>query len=210
MTSHHQNEEILTPISIHPITAVILAGGQSRRMGQDKALLMVKGVPLIRHTIDTVQSVTQTIFVMTPRIEKYRALVTPDCELVKELSPTQGPLAAFSRILPRINQDWILLLACDLPHLSITALQTWVSYLPDVSDDTVAVLPRHSKGWEPLCGFYHRRCLRSLQAFVQHGGRSFQDWLSQVAVTELPLTDVKTVFNCNTPEDWQKFQSQFP
>lgn len=73
--------------------------------------------------------------------------------------------------------------------------------LDTVGDDAIAALAHHAKGWEPLCGFYRRRCLPQLLEFINQGGRSFQQWLKQHSVQVLPVLEPEMLFNCNTPED---------
>ncbi len=100
-----------------------------------------------------------------------------------------------------MQTDWVLLLACDLPKLRIEVLQNWIDRLDSVEPDTIACLVHHDQRWEPLCGFYHRRCLPSLLHFIHQGGRSFQKWLQLHPVAVLPWTESDMLFNCNTPED---------
>jgi molybdopterin-guanine dinucleotide biosynthesis protein A len=80
-------------------------------------------------------------------------------------------------------------------------LQEWITRLDSVRDNAIAALAHHPKGWEPLCGFYRRRCLPQLLEFINQGGRSFQQWLRQYPVEVLPLSEPEMLFNCNTPED---------
>ncbi|MEO0870008.1 MAG: molybdenum cofactor guanylyltransferase, partial [Cyanobacteria bacterium J06642_11] len=68
-----------------------------------------------------------------------------------------------------------------------------------------AALPRHLSRWEPLCGFYHRRCLPALTKAIQQNERSFQKWLANETVVPLQVTDPKMLRNCNTPAQWQIF-----
>ena len=84
-------------------------------------------------------------------------------------------------------------------------LQDWKARLDIVEDEAIAALAHHVKGWEPLCGFYRRRCLPTLMEYISQGGRSFQEWLKQHPVKVLPLPDPGMLLNCNTPEDLASF-----
>lgn len=200
------------------LTAIVLAGGKSSRMGSDKALLPIKGVPLLQQVCQTAESCANIVYVVTPWPERYQHLLLPDCQLVKEvflssekestensiLLPTphsQGPLVGFAQGLAKVKTEWVLLLACDLPRLQVEVLQAWAAGLDNVEDEAIAALAHHPKGWEPLCGFYRRRCLPQLLGFINQGGRSFQQWLNQYSVKVLPLPAPEMLFNCNTPED---------
>lgn len=187
-------------------SAMVLAGGQSSRMGQDKALIPIQGMPLLRQVCTIALKCTREVFVVTPWPERYRDILPKNCHLIQEMlllgeAQSHGPLVAFAQGLTQVKRDWVLLLACDLPQLQVEVLQNWGSNLINAPKDVVALLPRSPKGWEPLCGFYRRQCLPQLIDYINQGGRSFQQWLAQHPVQELPVRDRQVLFNCNTPED---------
>ncbi len=173
-------------------------------MGQDKALLPIQGVPLIQLVCGIAQSCADPVYVVTPWPERYQELLPETCRFITEvhLPLPQGPLIGFAQGLAQVQTDWVLLLACDLPRLRLEVLQDWAAGLNSVGQEVLALLPRHAKGWEPLCGFYRRSCLSALTDFINQGGRSFQQWLAQHPVQILPLSeDDQMLFNCNTPAD---------
>jgi molybdopterin-guanine dinucleotide biosynthesis protein A len=196
-------------------------------MGQDKALIEIRGVPLLQHICQVACSCCHPVYVVTPRVEQYRPLLPPGCRCIAEVfthakpddglldkpdeklrGKPHGPLVGFAQGLASVQTDWLLLLACDLANLDGETVQTWLGQLAQVPPTAIAFLPRHAKGWEPLCGFYHRRCGDSLQRFVAAGGRSFQRWLAQETVHPfihpLTVTDPRVLLNCNQPEDLQQ------
>ncbi|WP_414548117.1 molybdenum cofactor guanylyltransferase [Anabaena sp. CCY 0017] len=189
------------------LSAIVLAGGKSSRMGEDKALISIGGMPLLQLVCGVAAGCTGHVYVVTPWPERYQHLVLPSCQFIQEvpLSPSsslsQGPLVGFAQGLAQVQTDWVLLLACDLPRLRVEVLQAWASELDSVPDEAIATLVHHSKGWEPLCGFYRRRCTPQLLEFVNQGGKSFQQWLNQHPIQVLSLPVSEMLFNCNTPED---------
>lgn len=197
------------------LTALVLAGGQSTRMGQDKALIPVQGVPMLRRVCEVALACTPDVAVVTSWPDRYRDVIPAACRSIQEPLPTStpgtssqtltvrspGPLVGFAYGLSQIETDWVLLLACDLPRLESAVLQQWITQLDQVPQEAIAYLSKQPAGWEPLCGFYRDRCLSSLQAFISQGGRSFQNWLAQETVAELPPFDSQMLFNCNTPAD---------
>lgn len=200
----------MTAESTPTLQAIILAGGLSSRMGQDKALIAVNGVPLLLRTCRVARQCTEQICVVTPWVERYQSLLAADglsVQLIQEVRSTQetpphGPLVGFLQGLAQTQTDWVLLLACDLPNLHTEVLQQWIAELPHVSKQVNVLLPQNPQGWwEPLCGLYRRSCQSSLEVFVQNGGRSFQRWLSSQSVQPLTLADPEMLLNCNTPED---------
>ncbi|NJP08423.1 MAG: molybdenum cofactor guanylyltransferase [Leptolyngbyaceae cyanobacterium RU_5_1] len=195
------------------LAAIVLAGGQSSRMGRDKALISIQGVPLLQRTCEVALQCTAAVYVVTSRTEQYRAVVPDGCCLVQEhplpgeMLP-HGPLVGFAQGLAHTHTEWVLLLACDLPLLRADVLRSWMWKL-DQAGSEIALLPKTESGWEPLCGFYRASCLPSLSDFIDQGGRSLQRWLSQVNVNAIAFSsspdehsrDRDMLFNCNTPED---------
>ncbi|YAF98705.1 MAG: molybdenum cofactor guanylyltransferase [Nodularia sp. CChRGM 3473] len=197
-------------------------------MGTDKALISIQGVPLLQRVCSVAASCADTVYIVTPWPARYQHLVLPRCQFVQEVplslvgqdqansphflvpsSPhSHGPLIGFSQGLAQVQTNWVLLLACDLPRLQVEVLQAWASRLNTVEDQAIAALTYHPKGWEPLCGFYRRRCLPQLLEFINQGGRSFQQWLNQHHVQVLPSPASEMLFNCNTPEDWALISSK--
>lgn len=191
------------------LAAVILAGGRSQRMGEDKALLQKDGVSLLRHTWEVAQALTPTVWIVTPRRDRYQSLLPATAQWIAEYPPDSGqapagPIMAFRQALQQIPTDWVLLLACDLPNLQPEVLQQWREDLSQLPAGAIAYLPQTSKGWEPLCGFYRSSCLTSLQTYTAQGKRSFQGWLDQQLVVPIPQVPTEMLANCNTPEDWKR------
>ena len=194
------------------LAAIVLAGGKSTRMGQDKALLVKSDRPLLTHVCTVARDCLNLVYVVTPWIAKYRDLVPPNIKFIEEtiILPNQDsncPLIGFYQGLQQVKAEWILLLACDLPNLTTEAIAQWQQQLPKVSDSEIALLPRDSKGWQPLCGFYRRSCLPLLEQYINNGGKSFQTWLSQYSVRETIVSDRSVLFNCNTWDDWLRVSS---
>lgn len=199
------------------LTAIVLAGGKSSRMGRDKALIPIQGVPLLGRVCGIAEACADRVYIVTPWPERYQHLILPRCQFIQELpfsapspsspsSPSsspfpQGPVVGFAQGLAQVQTEWVLLLACDLPRLEIEVLQEWIAGLDGVEEGAIAALVHNPKGWEPLCGFYRRRCLPQLLEFINQGGRSFQQWLQRHSVQVLSLSEPKMLFNCNTPED---------
>jgi molybdopterin-guanine dinucleotide biosynthesis protein A len=195
------------------LSVIILAGGQSSRMGRDKALIMVEGIPLLQRTCAIALQCSSQVVVVTSEIRDYSTIVPDRCWVIEEKlfpgkSKPQGPLVGFAQGLVQIKTAWVLLLACDLPRLNQDILQHWMRQLSQVGD-AIALLPQGEKGWEPLCGFYRTDCLPSLTQFMEQGGRSLQAWLAQTSVQTIQFSDdpdtrrqeQAMLFNCNTPED---------
>jgi molybdopterin-guanine dinucleotide biosynthesis protein A len=188
------------------ITALILAGGKSSRMGQDKALIPWDGTPLLRRVCDVALSCCSSVYILTPHPDCYRSIVPSECHFLLEANPGQGPLVALANGLEQLPAaNWVWLLACDLPRLQVSVVQGWIARLADVPTATLAVVPyrKDINSFEPLCGFYRPEIKTDLKAFQQTGKRSFQSFLRHSAVCPLPLSEAEilTLWNCNSPAD---------
>jgi molybdopterin-guanine dinucleotide biosynthesis protein A len=192
------------------LSAIVLAGGKSSRMGRDKALICIHGVPLLQKICQIARSCSKHVYIVTPWPERYQYLDLSGCEFILETplnsaidsqKPLAGPIVGFAQGLKHVKTDWVLLLACDLPNLKLAVFTDWIEQLETVEAEAIACLVHQVHGWEPLCGFYRRSCLTLLVDFIHQGGTSFQDWLGNHQVAVLPLTELDMLFNCNTPED---------
>ena len=192
------------------IAVLVLAGGKSSRMGSDKALLEIEGKSLLQRAIEVGASLTSEVYVLTAWPDRYRSTLTQKCQFLVESNPGSGPLVALTQGLTEIAAEWILLLACDLPLLEVEIVQNWADRLTNVPPSTFAVVPYQTERWEPLCGFYHRASLSSLQSFIESGGRSFQAWLSEIAAIPLAVGEAEAVMlsNCNTPEEFEQLKGK--
>ncbi|MEG5060904.1 molybdenum cofactor guanylyltransferase [Microcoleus sp. A2-C5] len=193
----------------HKIAVIVLAGGQSSRMGRDKALLEIEGESLLQRACEVAAVVTPQVYVLTAWPDRYRSTLTQQSQFLLEYNPGSGPLVALTQGLTAIAADWILLLACDLPLLDAQIIQNWASQLTAFPPSTLAVVPYQNSRWEPLCGFYRQQSLPSLQSFIDRGGRSFQQWLNQIPAKPLPVGERESIMlsNCNTLEEFDKLKS---
>jgi molybdenum cofactor guanylyltransferase len=183
------------------LSILILAGGLSTRMGTDKALIPFEGLPLLMHVFQTAQTLNLPIAIVTPWPERYAALDLPGATFIAETNIGQGPVAGLTCGLEKANSEWVLLLACDMPRLDSAVLRNWTLRLPNISNDVLALVPRHDDQWEPLCAFYHRSCLDSLKSYLATGRKSFHQWLTENPTQTLNVTDTGMFFNCNRLED---------
>ena len=148
---------------------------------------------------------TEKVYVLTPWIERYQNILPTECNYLIETQPAKGPVYGLSSGLAQIDADWILLLACDLPLLDIKIITSWVNKLDKIPTSTLALVPRRSDIWEPMCGFYRKELKAELDNFLNTEKCSFQRLLSNIAVEALDI-DYKAssmLLNCNYPEDLQ-------
>lgn len=183
------------------LCAVILAGGQSRRMGSDKAMLIVRGRPLIDLVVDKVRSLTDSILISCNETTPYAFMGLP---AVQDVYRGQGPLAGLHAAMKACSRPLYLLLACDLPEIQAALLHTLIRNIGDCD----AVIPRTSDGRvHPLAAVYRRSCLPRLEHNLERGVNRVTDLFLDSALrvrwlgpTEGGFED-SDLHNLNTPED---------
>lgn len=202
------------------LTVVILAGGQSRRMGADKALLRLPtgGPTLIERVVMAARTVTNDVVVVT---EGAGRLPTMPVRTVPDAIAGAGPLAGFVAGFDGAQHLDILALACDLPYLSVSLLR-WMAALPRRWDALVPSLPDADgkMRWEPLHAIYTRACLAPMRAALDRGDRQATAFFPAVTVQPLTADEMRpydpsgrSTVSVNTPHawaeaaDWLQYQS---
>lgn len=193
------------------ISGLILVGGTSSRMGEDKALLRCGERTLLELVYGVVVGLTPQVYILTPWPERYRQVLPSSAVLIEEVGGGRGPLVGLSQGLRVIRSEWVFLCACDLPGLNLEVLRGWEKLLGGVSPEVLAVVPFYEGRWEPLCGFYRGGSRESLEVFVERGGDSFQVWLSEIEVFRLEVDEFQSgvLFNCNTREEWLRAREMY-
>lgn len=152
------------------ISAAVLAGGRSRRMGTDKALLQVDGAPLLARAIQAVSTVSADVFVVGDR-PAYHALGVP---VVADAYPETGTLGGIATALRNAQCDHVLVVACDMPHLNVDLLQLLVDEPRDYDILVPALAGERSQQggrqtFETLHAIYAKSCLPFIEARLQRG-----------------------------------------
>jgi molybdenum cofactor guanylyltransferase len=184
-------------------SGAVLAGGQSRRMGSDKAALFIQGEPLLRRTTRLLRAITPDVAIIGP---PERAALAPDVPIIPDRWPHQGPLGGIATALQALAGDAVLAVGCDMPFLNATLLRYMVTLAP--AHDAVVV--RIDGEVHPLHAVYQRRWLPIIEAQLLAGDRQVQHFLARLQAhfvegPELNHLDPQhlSTFNANTPEEWQ-------
>lgn len=179
-------------------TALILAGGESRRMGQDKARLLLGEQTLLQRVAAIVQPIFSEVIVST---RERRA----DCDFPQVIDATMhsGPLAGLAAGLECIKTSWMFAVACDMPFITPHLIEN----LAARRDDFDAVVPVFQGYPQPLAAFYATRIEHELRDVLQGGGkRSLRELLARLRVcyvneAEIPEADHAGFFDLDTPEE---------
>lgn len=188
-----------------PVTAAVLAGGRSMRMGVDKTMLPVDGEPLVARVAETVAALCEHVVIVTNRPEALDAASLPaHVRILQDEVAYQGPLGGLVTALGAAEDDWVLAVAADMPWLRPEV----VRLLWDSRDGAQVVIPLTEKGSEPLLALYHRDCLPAARTVLESGRRRVVAILPSLKVVEVPVTAIRDVdpgltsfVNVNTPED---------
>lgn len=195
------------------LSAFILTGGTSLRMGQPKGLLGFGGQPLILRIARIVEPLVSVVTAVGS-LDPYASLglqVIEDLRFSshKESGRTAGPLAGIATALAATQTEWNLILACDLPYLSAE----WLGWMlaRAVSSEQQIVMPRTTGGPEPLAAAYRRECGPPTIAALQRGIRKVSEAMEQFRIEFVSERDWQHVDpegrvlrNMNTPEDYEE------
>lgn len=195
------------------VSAFILSGGASSRMGKAKGLLEFDGQPLILRTVRVLESLVADVTVVGSP-ENYAVLglrVIEDQGFSGSGGSDKllGPLAGIATALAATRTDWNLILPCDLPYLTGEWLD-WLLARGMVSDAQI-LMPRTVRGLEPLAALYRRECAGPIIAALHRGIRKVTDAVGQFRiefVTEREWRhidpDGRVLRNVNHPEDYEE------
>lgn len=180
------------------VSAYILAGGNSRRFGENKALYRYQGKPLIQHAIDRLTPWFTSIKIITKDPEPYTSLGYP---IIRDVRDQQTPLVGILTGLMKSDTAWNFFSACDVPFLTGEVISELLGEVPaDEEADIRAVIPVTSQGSQPVIGCYHRELIDSLGEAITRN-RSVKAWLRQVATREVYFEETRPFRNINRKED---------
>jgi len=195
---------------------VILAGGFSRRFGQDKCLIDLAGKPLVLHVVDRVSRIVdETVMVVSSSVlkESFESLLGHKVNLVIDRHRAQSPLVGALTGFESAKGAYSLLLPCDTPFISIQIVQ----FLLDICVNKGAAIPRWPSGYiEPLQAAYHTKsALIAAEKALEQGKLDLRSMIAclrgvrYVSTMVLRQMDPKllTFFNINTPEDLKRAES---
>jgi molybdopterin-guanine dinucleotide biosynthesis protein A len=187
-------------------TAIILAGGNSQRMGSDKANLLLGGQSLL-------QKVTATMRQVFPKVILSVRQLRPDIKLPQVCDDPSyaGPLAGLASGLASVDTPWVFAIACDMPFIELPVIEQ-LAQRRAKCQAVVAMAQGHP---QPLAAFYARSCLDVICAHLESGGKnSLRAVLEKLDVcyvdeTEILATDpgLRSFFDLDTPQDMARAKS---
>jgi molybdopterin-guanine dinucleotide biosynthesis protein A len=189
------------------IAGFVLVGGESRRMGSDKALLELEREPLLLRAARLLDRFVDTVTLLgsPARYSRFGLAVLADEFTVA------GPLAGLATALKHSSHEWNLFLACDLPLVNEHVIQLLTERM--ATSYAQAIVPRTTDGWQPLCAAYHRSCLPLMEEALARRDLSIVKLFTTLRVEPVdadfradPFHWDQLFRNINSAEEWEELR----
>ena len=181
------------------MTGAILAGGQSRRMGSNKALIKVDGETIIERTVRVFKKIFDDTIIIANDPLAYEDLST---RIYTDIHKGAGALGGVYTALFHSSSQYTFVAACDMPLLDEASIRVIIGRA-----GLDAVVPYVDGRFHPMHALYSRRCMRAIEEMIKDGDLKINNLLERVMVRKLTVDDFKgaaiwaSVENINTPED---------
>ncbi|MDY6871116.1 MAG: molybdenum cofactor guanylyltransferase [Actinomycetota bacterium] len=181
-----------------PLAAVVLAGGASRRMGRDKATLVVNGSTLVEHVVATVERRCSPVFVIAAPGQPLPEL---EAQVLRDEVRGVGPLLATGRGLRAAAEagcEWAFVCAVDMPYLTMDFVDDLA--VPAARLGVDVVLPWDGRD-HYLAGVYRTSLAGHISALVAAGERAMRALVDTVYTQRIVMPEQRALTNANTPDD---------
>ncbi len=191
-------------------TGVILAGGESSRMGRDKALIPVGGVPMLRRAADAVAAVCAEVLIIGDQAGREELELPPRARWVADVVRGRGPLGGVHAGLAAASHETVFAASCDMPLLNSWLITVLLGIMQqDAMRLYSAVVPRVGQASQTLHAVYRRSCVEEAERLLSEeerpGLQSLLRKLRVLYVDEERLTafdlDMRSMMSVNTQED---------
>jgi len=186
------------------MTGIILAGGESRRMGTDKALLDINGRPLIELILEVFAGLFKKTIIVTNTPDRYRMY---GVELTSDVLDVRGPLTGIYSGLLRSRDEYNFVAACDMPFLN----PRLIAYMGEVAAGYDAVVPQFSGFLEPLHAVYRRGILPAIETQIRKQDRRIRGIFDHIQVRYVTEEEIdrfdpqkRSFRNLNTPKEYKE------
>lgn len=180
------------------LSGIILMGGTSRRMGEDKSVLLVQGKPLYLHATEKLEPYCEHIFLSA---NKHQALHTKyELPLIIDQYDDQGPLGGILSSLECVQKS-IFVLAVDMPYITGAEIQLLLNSRKQGQHVSLYYNSEANK-YEAMFSIWEISVLPILKSFFSGGGRSAQSLLRALDVPGIPMEDNLPFRSVNTTDEW--------
>ena len=187
-----------------PLTAIVLCGGKSKRMGRTKAFLPYGGTTMIAHIVEQIGEMFAKTLLVSNEPDLYEDF---EHDVVKDILPYRGPMGGILSGLLVAETEYSFVIACDMPLVS----KRLVRDMTAARNGYDVVVLSHPSGLEPLFAVYSKSCIKPLEESLFAGTLSVQDLIGGLKSTTFKYDEAKydqdvlpPYFNINTPQDYSK------
>ena len=181
-------------------TLLVLAGGNSRRMGRPKPWIEVGETVLLRYVVERLAPAFSEVVVSFGEPEQMEQLVP--YRVVFDRKRAAGPLAGLEAGLLAARHEVLFAVACDMPYVTSSVAEVAVA----AARSCDAAIPRHDGLFEPVCGAYRKTALPTIVGALDAGNYVAHDVVESMDVTWLEGLDPAQFENLNTPADLERFR----
>ncbi|MCB0409341.1 MAG: molybdenum cofactor guanylyltransferase [Flavobacteriales bacterium] len=176
-------------------TTIILAGGKSSRMGQDKGLMFLKGKPMIEHIIDVVKPFSEEILIVANDYNYKKFGVSVFYDEIKE----KGPLAGIYTGLKNSSSEWNLILSCDVPYVN----ERLIKLLIENSNGFDITIPQKDNQTHQLIGVFNKNCIHSFKANLDQNQLKLKNAYESLNlnIVDANIIEDKVFTNINSKDD---------
>ena len=190
---------------IEGTSLLVLAGGESSRMGYPKHLLPAAGGTLMDQIIDKLGSIFSEVLVAGRGLEPNRS----DARFIEDLNLIRSPLVGILSGMKESKNPYLFVIGCDMPFISLDLIRHLTSRINSVSDIVIPVVNGY---YEPLCAIYSNSIVDRISQYLDSGGRKVTGFFESVKVTEIPESSIrfcdpllKSFINLNTPNEYRNY-----
>lgn len=189
------------------VSIAILAGGQSRRMGQNKSFVSLHGKPMMTHVLERLAPLDLPTFIVTNTPDEYAHYNLP---MVGDVMPQHGALGGLYTALKTSSTAVVLCAACDMPFLNPPLLRFMIDQCAG-HDVAAAIL---DGVWQVFPGAYSQSCLPTFEHSLKTGALQLQRVLNSLKIAAVQDADLRpfdpelrSFANINTPIELNRFQT---
>ncbi|HUI45709.1 MAG TPA: molybdenum cofactor guanylyltransferase [Nitrospirota bacterium] len=189
------------------MTGIVLAGGENRRMGADKAFLPFAGIPLVEHVLRPLKQLFREIIVVTNSPERYAAY---GVAVVRDAFNKRGPLTGIYSGLMRSKDEYNFVVGCDMPFLNARL----ISYMTALAEGYDAVVPTIGEFMEPLHAVYCKGILPVIEERIRQNDQRIRNMLATLRIRYVLKEEIdrfdperKSFKNLNTRQEYEEASS---
>ena len=187
-----------------PATAIVMAGGQSSRMGTDKSMLSIDGLSIIETICEQLRDSFDEMLISANQVDKFEFL---GLNVVPDKVPEQGPLMGLASTLEVSRSEYNFVVACDIPQINLAYVNRMLTEAIESQADIVVPVTGKEK-YEPLFAIYRKSALEAINKTLSSGKYKITDIFPLCCVKYIEMYGTDWFMNLNTIADYEEFQKK--